>query len=37
MRANPLRGQVGGGWTLQIEIFLGPALFTGPYQSEVPR
>jgi hypothetical protein len=23
MRANPLRGQVGGGWALEIEIFLG--------------
>jgi len=24
MRANPLRGQVGGGWALEIETFLGP-------------
>jgi hypothetical protein len=24
MRANPLRGKVGGGWTLEIETFLGP-------------
>jgi hypothetical protein len=23
MRANPLRGQVGGGWALEIETFLG--------------
>jgi hypothetical protein len=22
MRADPLRGQVGGGWALEIEIFL---------------
>jgi hypothetical protein len=24
MRAAPLRGQVGGGWALEVEIFLGP-------------
>ncbi len=24
MRAYPLRGQVGGGWALEIESFLGP-------------
>ncbi len=24
MRADPLRGQMGGGWTLEIETFLGP-------------
>jgi hypothetical protein len=24
MQANPLRGQVGGGWALEIETFLGP-------------
>ncbi len=24
-RADPLQGQVGGGWTLEIETFLGPA------------
>jgi hypothetical protein len=24
MRAGPLRGQVGGGWALKIETFLGP-------------
>ncbi len=24
MRANSLRGQVGGGWVLEIETFLGP-------------
>ncbi len=24
MRANPLRGQVGGGWALEIETFFGP-------------
>jgi hypothetical protein len=24
MRADPLRGQVGGGWALEIESFLGP-------------
>jgi hypothetical protein len=24
MRADPLRGQVGGGWALKIESFLGP-------------
>jgi hypothetical protein len=24
MRAAPLRWQVGGGWALEIEIFLGP-------------
>jgi hypothetical protein len=23
-RADPLRGQLGGGWALEIEIFLGP-------------
>ncbi len=23
MRANPLRGQVGGGWALEIDTFLG--------------
>ncbi len=24
MHADPLRGQVGGGWALEIETFLGP-------------
>jgi hypothetical protein len=24
MRADPLRGQVGGGWALEIETFLSP-------------
>jgi hypothetical protein len=24
MQANPLRGQVAGGWALEIETFLGP-------------
>ncbi len=24
MRAYPLRGQVGGGWALELESFLGP-------------
>jgi hypothetical protein len=24
MRANPLRGQMGGGWALEIKTFLGP-------------
>jgi hypothetical protein len=24
MRAKTLRGQVGGGWVLEIKIFLGP-------------
>jgi hypothetical protein len=24
MRENPLLGQVGGGWTLEISSFLGP-------------
>ncbi len=24
MRADPLLGQVGGGWALEIETFLGP-------------
>ena len=24
MRADPLRGQVGGSWALEIESFLGP-------------
>ena len=24
MGANPLRGQVGGGWAMEIETFLGP-------------
>ncbi len=24
MRANPLRGQAGGVWALEIETFLGP-------------
>ncbi len=27
MRANPLRGQVGEGWALEIETFLGPVKF----------
>jgi hypothetical protein len=27
MRANPLRGQVGGGWALEIETFLGPVIW----------
>ncbi len=26
MRADPLRGQVGGGWALEIETFLGPCM-----------
>ncbi len=24
MRADPLRGQVGGGWALEVEAFFGP-------------
>jgi hypothetical protein len=24
MRTDPLRGQVGGGWALEIKTFLGP-------------
>jgi hypothetical protein len=28
MRADPLRGQVGGGWALEIETFLGPEIAT---------
>jgi hypothetical protein len=28
MRVDPLRGQVGGGWALEIEIFLGPEMAT---------
>jgi hypothetical protein len=28
MRADPLRGQVGGGWALEIETFLGPDMAT---------
>ncbi len=27
MRENPLRGQVGGGWALEIETFLGPVIW----------
>ncbi len=26
MRADPLQGQVGGGWALEIEAFLGPEM-----------
>jgi hypothetical protein len=42
MRAYPLRGEVGGGWALEFESFLGPVklhlpvsktLRTGPYKS----
>ena len=29
MRADPLRGQVGGGWALEIETFLGPVKWNG--------
>jgi hypothetical protein len=29
MRADPLRGQVGGGWALEIETFLGPVKWHG--------
>ncbi len=28
MRADPLRGEVGGGWALEIETFLGPEMAT---------
>jgi hypothetical protein len=28
MRAEPLRGQVGVGWALEIETFLGPEMAT---------
>jgi hypothetical protein len=28
MRADPLRGQVGGGWDLEIVTFLGPEMAT---------
>jgi hypothetical protein len=24
LRANPLRGEMGGGWALEFESFLGP-------------
>jgi hypothetical protein len=27
MHANPLRGQVGGGWAPEIKTFLGPVKF----------
>ena len=29
MRVDPLRGQVGGGWALEIETFLGPMKWHG--------
>ncbi|MFN9903004.1 MAG: hypothetical protein ACK55Z_30375, partial [bacterium] len=28
MRADPLRGQVRGGWVVEIETFLGPEMAT---------
>ncbi len=28
MQANPLRGIVGGGWTLEIETFLSPVKYS---------
>ncbi len=28
IRADPLRAQVGGGWALEIETFLGPEMAT---------
>jgi hypothetical protein len=30
MQAIPIRGQVGGGWALKIETFLGPKPLQGP-------
>ncbi len=30
MRTYPLQGQVGGGWALDIESFLGPVKCIGP-------
>jgi hypothetical protein len=35
MRADPLRGQVGGGWALEFESFLVPAKWHGA-NSRVP-
>jgi hypothetical protein len=45
MRADPLRGQVGGGWALEIETFLDPVLLHravrrepfGPQKSRMGR
>jgi hypothetical protein len=45
MRAYPLRGQVGGGWNLEIESFLGPVkciepigeCHLGPKKLEISR
>ncbi len=37
MRENPLRGQVGGGWALEIETFLDKATaILGPKTSRFP-
>ncbi len=30
MCADPLRGQAGGGWALEIDTFLGPVKCQGP-------
>jgi hypothetical protein len=35
MRANPLLGQVGGGWALEIETFLGSVKWHSPWKVEV--
>jgi hypothetical protein len=32
MLANPLRGQMGGGWALEIETFLGPVICIKPLE-----
>jgi hypothetical protein len=42
MQVNPLRGQVGGGWALEIEMFLGPAKGHGdvmrvPFEAQKSR
>jgi hypothetical protein len=34
MRADPLRGQVGGGWALEIESFLSPVKWHGAERRE---
>jgi hypothetical protein len=33
MREDPLRGQVGGGWALEIETFLGPVKMASSRQA----
>jgi hypothetical protein len=34
MWANPLRGQVGGGWALEIKTFLGPVKWHQAFRRE---